>query len=117
MGSTGQHRDLPQQFGSLANYTVANVLESSTFNGSWHGSHVAGTAAGNQFGVAFEANIWTIACVDRSDVGWSEPSDGFDYIKVWHKNKPINPETGLRNPTVLNCSWGHRQFFRHNLSL
>ena len=102
--------------GSLSNYTVANVLESSTFGGSWHGSHVAGTAAGNQFGAAFEANIWTIACVDRSDVGWSEPSDGFDYIKVWHKNKPINPETGLRNPTVVNCSWGHRQFFRHDLS-
>tara|TARA_A100001035_G_scaffold276403_1_gene271317 strand:- start:4602 stop:6452 length:1851 start_codon:yes stop_codon:yes gene_type:complete len=102
--------------GSLSNYTVANVLESSTFGGSWHGSHVAGTAAGNQFSVAFEANIWTIACVDRSDVGWSEPSDGFDYIKVWHKNKPINPETGLRNPTVVNCSWGHRQFFRHDLS-
>jgi len=96
--------------GSLSNYTVANVLESSSFNGSWHGSHVAGTAAGNQFGAAFEANIWTIACVDRSDLGWSEPSDGFDYIKVWHKNKPINPETGLRNPTVVNCSWGHRQF-------
>ena len=57
--------------GSLANYTIANVLESSTFGGSWHGSHVAGTAAGNQFGAAFEANIWTIACVDRSDVGLS----------------------------------------------
>ena len=102
--------------GSLANYTEANVLSSSSFNGSWHGSHVAGTAAGNQFGGAFESNIWSIACVDRSDVGWSEPSDGFDYIKVWHKNKPINPETGLRNPTVVNCSWGHRQFFRHDLS-
>jgi subtilisin family serine protease len=78
--------------GSLSNYTVANVLESSSFNGSWHGSHVAGTAAGNQFGAAFEANIWSIACIDRSDVGWSEPSDAFDYIKVWHKNKPVNPE-------------------------
>jgi len=100
----------PPGSGSLANYTEANVLSSSSFNGSWHGSHVAGTAAGNQFGAAFEANIWTIACVDRSDVGWSEPSDGFDYIKVWHKNKPINPETGLRNPTVVNCSWGTRQF-------
>ena len=97
-------------------YTVANVLESSSFNGSWHGSHVGGTAAGNQFGAAFEANIWTIACVDRSDVGWSEPSDGFDYIKVWHKNKPINPETGKRNPTIVNCSWGHRQFIRTDLS-
>ena len=106
----------PPGSGSLANYTEANVLSSSSFNGSWHGSHVAGTAAGNQFGAAFEANIWTIACVDRSDVGWSEPSDGFDYIKVWHKNKPINPETGLRNPTVVNCSWGHRQFIRYDLT-
>ena len=98
------------------NYTVSNVLQSSSFGGSWHGSHVGGTAAGNQFSAAFEANIWSIACVDRSDVGWSEPSDGFDYIKVWHKNKPINPETGRRNPTIVNCSWGHRQFVRDNLS-
>ena len=103
----------PPGSGSLSNYTVGNVLSSSSFNGSWHGSHVAGTAAGNQFGGAFESNIWSIACVDRSDVGWSEPSDGFDYIKVWHKNKPINPETGLRNPTVVNCSWGHRQFLAY----
>ena len=106
----------PPGSGSLSNYTVGNVLSSSSFNGSWHGSHVAGTAAGNQFGGAFESNIWSIACVDRSDVGWSEPSDGFDYIKVWHKNKPINPETGLKNPTVVNCSWGHRQFVAYILS-
>ena len=98
------------------NYNVANALESSTFNGSWHGSHVGGTAAGNQFGLAFEANLWTIACIDRSDIGWAEPSDGFDYIKVWHKNKPINPETGRRNPTIVNCSWGHRQFVREDLA-
>lgn len=102
--------------GIYANYTVANALESSTFNGSWHGSHVGATAAGNQFGAAFEANIWSIACVDRSDIGWAEPSDGFDYIKVWHKNKPINPQTGKRNPTIVNCSWGHRQFIRTDLS-
>ncbi len=109
---------IPAGQSTYSNYTVANVLESSTFGnpGSWHGSHVGGTAAGNQFGAAFEANIWSIACVDRSDVGWAEPSDGFDYIKVWHKNKPINPETGKRNPTIVNCSWGHRQFIRTDLS-
>lgn len=100
--------------GALANYTIANVLQSSTFNGSWHGSHVAGTAAGNQFGAAFEANIWSIACIDRSDVGFSDPSDGFDYIRVWHKNKPINPITGKRNPTIVNGSWGFSQYVYYN---
>jgi len=96
--------------GTLANYTKANVLKSASFNGSWHGSHVAGIAAGNQFGAAFEANIWSIACVGREDVGFADPSDGFDYIRVWHKNKPINPLTGRRNPTIVNGSWGLRQF-------
>jgi len=96
--------------GVLASYTVQSALESASFNGSWHGSHVAGTAAGNHFGAAFEANIWSIACVDRSDIGFSDPADGFDYIKVWHKNKPINPETGRRNPTIVNGSWGFREF-------
>ena len=100
----------PPGSGSLTNYTTAGALGSSMGSNDYHGSHVAGTAAGNQFGAAFEANIWSIACIDRSDLGWSEPGDGFDYIKVWHKNKPINPVTGLRNPTVVNCSWGHRQF-------
>ena len=34
------------------------------------------------------------------------PSDGFDYIRVWHKNKPVNPVTGRKNPTIVNGSWG-----------
>ncbi len=96
--------------GTLTNYTIDNVLGSSSFNGSWHGSHVAGTAAGNQFGAAFQANIWSIACIDRSDVGFSNAADGFDYIRVWHKNKPVNPVTGRKNPTIVNGSWGYRQF-------
>ena len=98
--------------GSLSNYTVAKVLGSSIPSDDYHGSHCAGTAAGNMFGAAFESNIWSIACIDRSDVGFSDPADGFDYIKVWHKNKPVNPITGRKNPTVVNCSWGFRQFFR-----
>ena len=102
--------------GSLANYDVARVLGSSIPSYDYHGSHCAGTAAGNMFGAAFEANIWSIACIDRSDVGFSEPADGFDYIKVWHKNKPVNPLTGRKNPTVVNCSWGFRQFFNSDNS-
>ena len=44
---------------------------------------------------------FTIAEADNS---WGLPSDGFDYIKVWHKNKPINPLTGRKNPTIVNCN-------------
>ena len=109
--------------GSLSNYTIAGALQhkrngvtNTHLEESWHGSHCAGIAAGNHFGAAFEANLWGIACIDRSDLGWSDSADGFDYIKVWHKNKPINPATGRKNPTIVNCSWGKRQFVRKNLS-
>jgi len=112
----GDHGLTAPGSGTLANYTKLKVLNDASFNGSWHGSHVAGTSAGNQFGAAFEANIWSIACIDRSDVGFADPSDGFDYIRVWHKNKPINPVTGRRNPTIVNGSWGLRQFVRYNLA-
>ena len=96
-------------------YKRTNALSNSNLLGGGHGTHVASTAAGKAFGWAPEANIWSIACVDTSSLGWAEPSDGFDYIKVWHKKKPINPVTGRKNPTIVNCSWGHRAFFRHDL--
>ena len=101
--------------GTFTLYKRTNVLSNSNLSGGGHGTHVASTAAGKAFGWAPEANIWSIACVDTSSLGWAEPSDGFDYIKVWHKKKPINPVTGRKNPTIVNCSWGHRAFFRHDL--
>ena len=100
---------VPPGVGSLRQYSIANVLSVSNINYGPHGTHVASTAAGNENGWAREANIWSIAAVDTPF--FAEPSTGFDYIKVWHKNKPINPKTGRKNPTVVNCSWGHRQFF------
>lgn len=30
----------------------------------------------------------------------------FDYIRAWHKSKPVNSVTNRRNPTVLNASYG-----------
>lgn len=63
-----------------------------------HGSHTMGTSAGNTQGWARDANIYFFSFYDDFMA---------DYIRAWHNSKPINPETGVRNPTVMNNSWGY----------
>lgn len=66
-----------------------------------HGTHVAGTVAGNTQGWAKKANIYFIRFPAlQNDALWA------DYIRAFHRNKPINPATGVRNPTIVNNSWG-----------
>lgn len=76
-----------------------------------HGTHCAGIAAGKTFGWAKNARIYSqkIAGLEGSgDSGtgilaaWA-----FDAIKLWHRNKPIDPKTGKKRPTVVNMSWGY----------
>lgn len=62
-----------------------------------HGGHTTGTVAGNTQGWARDANIYNIT-FDDSPL----------YVKEFHKNKPVNPLTGVKNPTIMNNSWGYR---------
>ena len=73
-----------------------------------HGTHVAGTAAGNTCGWARGANIYnispygdTVNSVGRANWGY----DVIEYVKAFHAGKAINPRTGRRNPTVCNMSY------------
>ena len=62
-----------------------------------HGAHCTGNVAGNTQGWARDANIYNLTY-----------NDDAQYVLKFHKEKPINPETGRPNPTVMNNSWGYR---------
>ena len=72
-----------------------------------HSVHVAGTVAGNTQGWARDANIYNIY-YDAGDSG--NFSYVFDYVREFHKTKPVNTETGIKNPTITNNSWGQSIF-------
>ena len=71
-----------------------------------HGTHVAGTACGNTQGWARDSNIYNMSFRDSGSgvTDWSEKL--WDYLRYFHNNKAINSETGRRNPTIVNNSWG-----------
>ena len=73
----------------------------------YHGNHVCGTVAGQFYGWAREANIYNMAVTENWPSGQSIGSLLiFDYLRAFHRNKPINPDTGFRNPTITNHSYG-----------
>jgi len=71
-----------------------------------HGCHVAGTVAGNTHGWARDANIYNICPYSTYPPGFGFSVVMWDYIRAFHRTKPINPETGRKNPTICNCSYG-----------
>ena len=76
-----------------------------------HGTHVAGTVAGKTYGWAKNARIYSIKVRGLEGTGDSSTgipiTDCFDVIKGWHNNKPIDPATGQKRPTIVNMSWGY----------
>lgn len=78
-----------------------------TYGTGSHSTHVAGTAAGNTQGWARDANIYNLY-YDTGNSG--NFSLVFDYVRAFHRNKPINPATGRKNPTIVNNSWGQSIF-------
>lgn len=74
-----------------------------------HGTHVAGTAVGAYYGWARNANLYSFQVLNNtSGTGTAAPSElQFDYLRAFHRYKPVNSTTGKRNPTITNHSWSY----------
>jgi plastocyanin len=90
---------------------VVGGQEGNTYNygqytsGNYHAIHVMGTVGGNTQGWARDANLYNIFYY-AGDINNSNFPYVYDYVREFHKRKAINPDTGVKNPTVVNSSWG-----------
>lgn len=107
------------QFQSEGTITVSsNYTEARSMGGSLdgtnsltdgHGTACASLVAGKNFGNAFEANIWNMPGIgDNVSMG---VETNYDAMKIWQRLKPVNSETGRKNPTIINGSWGYQAAF------
>ncbi len=116
--STGQTRFVQYEWFNELNGYVGSIDDDGTTlptgnynyhptlgNPEYHGQHVAGTVAGQWYGWATEANIYGLEILTGQP--YVVPNLVlYDYLRAFHRYKPINPETGKRNPTISNHSWG-----------
>jgi hypothetical protein len=92
------------------NNSMGTSLDGSNNLISGHGTSSASLVAGKSFGLAFESNIWNMPGI--SDNVGVTPETNYDLIKLFHLYKPTNPETKIKNPTIVNGSWGYQAGFR-----
>lgn len=69
-----------------------------------HALATLSAAGGRSCGFAKKANLHVI-------YGGVE---AIESLIEWHKNKPINPETGEKNPTISICEWGYTNDGKRN---
>jgi len=86
---------------AAGNYPYDALFNNTTFDGfNDHGAHVAGIAVGNTLGWARAANIYNMYAYSQEDGNFH-----IDYIRHFHSVKPVNPITGVKNPTIVNMSY------------
>tara|TARA_R100000773_G_scaffold12558_1_gene11596 strand:+ start:80 stop:2080 length:2001 start_codon:yes stop_codon:yes gene_type:complete len=96
-------------------YTMNNAMGiGGTISGltSGHGTACAALAGGNNFGLAFEANIWNMPGI--ADAVSLTPVQNYELMNIFNLYKPVNTTTGVKNPTLINGSWGYQAAFSSN---
>jgi len=74
------------------------------------GTGVAAVAAGKTYGWAKKAKIYSKKISFSPGDGGDDISEHFDVIRAWHNNKPVDPKTGYKRPTIVNISWAYADF-------
>lgn len=83
-----------------------------------HGSNVASIVAGNTCGWASGARIYSLRIVpgtggieydivDGRQLGLVNEFQAWGTIRAFHNSKPVDPITGYKRPTIVNCSYGY----------
>ena len=85
----------------LSRYLNTNLGKKFRAPMDYHMTMCLSLAGGTAGGYAKKANLYPIYL--QSSMGFKPVMDD---IIDFHQNKPINPETGVQNPTILSNSWG-----------
>ena len=89
--------------GFSGNYPYLTFENSTDDINNDHGTHSAGVSCGFLQGWAKNANIYNINPYDTNSL--FTPHYIIDWIRAFHKDKLVNPTTGLKNPTIVNMSF------------
>jgi len=93
------------------------VYSSGTANGQiQHGAACATQVGGNRQGHAPGCNLYNIWPYASSSIGLPNnfAYELYDYIRAFHRNKSVNPDTGCKNPTICNASIGYSYVLSEN---
>jgi len=89
----------PEEVYNAAGYLPSGFdIDSRSPEISYHGFQCLSIAGGSIFGWAKNATLYYLNPFD--------PSYIYDVIRIFHENKPIDPNTGYKRPTIVNQSTG-----------